>query len=184
MPAERGPGSRTRGHAREDKPANSPRVFICREDAPAPWTPCRLPEPGAWAALCPVIVSCDKHSSKDLNAQTPNVNKAARVPEKEAVWGSPRRLLLHINMRPHTLPPSALTFQILFAQRGMLDEGQGQRCTFHSEFGLPLAGGGESLRLLGRGGPRGLGGKAAAPAPAPLLRGVSQGEWDSSTSGP
>lgn len=178
MPAERGPGSRTRGHAREDKPANSPCVFICREDAPGPWTPCRLPEPSAWAALCPVTVGCDKRSLKDLNTQTPSINKAAGVPEKEAIWGSPRRLLLHINTRPHTLPPSTLTFQILFAQRGMLDEGQGQRCTFHLEFGLPLAGGEESPRLLGtQGGPGGSGAKPRPLLPDPLLRGVSRGEW-------
>lgn len=85
------------------------------------------------AALGPVTAGRDKRSLKDLNIQTPNVNKAARAQEKEAVWGSPRRLLLHINTRPHMLPPSTLTFQILFAQRGMLGEGQGQRCTFHSE---------------------------------------------------
>ena len=116
-----------------DEPANSRPVFICGEDAPTTWTPCRLLEPGAGAALGPVTAGRDKRSLKDLNIQTPNVNKAARAQEKEAVWGSPRRLLLHINTRPHTLPPSTLTFQILFAQRGMLDEGQGQRCTFHSE---------------------------------------------------
>lgn len=71
-------------------------------------------------------------------------------------------------------PPSTLTFQILFAQRGMLAEGQGPRCAFHSEFGLPLAGGEESPRLLGtQGGP---GGEAVAPTPRPASQRRLPGE--------
>lgn len=75
--------------------------------------------------------------------------------EKEVARGSAPRppdpaALTHKHAQAHT-PRPFLTFQILFAQRGMLDSRQGQRFTFHSEseLGLPLAGGEDGLPACG-----------------------------------